>query len=252
MIPPLVSCLCPTFGRFPAYGHLLGETVQCFIDQDYENKELVILNDCPRQTLVCSAPGVRVFNLPYRYPTLGQKFDALCALAMGDVLLPWEDDDWSLSHRISQAVEVVGDPSAPTYFNPGCHWLHSLNPAGPGDYAGGFRIMKAGVNHNASAFTRAAWQAAGGYPATTGDQDMAMDGLLRTKCEVLTLSPRQTPAYVYRWGVSPIHLSSASKPPELYAAVGRDVKPGCWEITPERRYDYGKMVADFVQKSLKS
>ena len=38
---PFVSCLCCTYGR-PI---LLGEAVKCFLDQDYPNKELIIIND---------------------------------------------------------------------------------------------------------------------------------------------------------------------------------------------------------------
>jgi glycosyltransferase involved in cell wall biosynthesis len=43
MSVPRVSCLCPTFGR----SAVLGEAIDCFLRQDYPNKELLICNDSP-------------------------------------------------------------------------------------------------------------------------------------------------------------------------------------------------------------
>jgi hypothetical protein len=245
---PTVSCLCPTYGRFPDHADLLAEAVESFRWQDYpiDRRELVILNDCATQIITCDAPGVRVVNVPWRYPTLGQKFDAICALALGDIFLPWEDDDISLPHRITQAVERIGDPAKPRYFNPGCHWLHSLAPAGEGDYAGGFRLMRSGVNHNASAFTRTAWRAVGGYPARTGDQDAAMDSLLRMVAEVVPpLGKGEPPGYVYCWGRSDCHLSGYADMRQGWELVGsRPVTPGGYAIFPSPpQFDYASMVA---------
>lgn len=219
-----VSCLCPTFGRFPQFGRLLAEAVWCFLQQDYPNKELVILNDCAPQRIVCNAPGVVVINLQNRFPTLGEKYNALVRCSSGDLLLPWEDDDLSLPWRIRQSVERIGTNA---YWNPQRSWycnagvLHS-------DHAHG-------VCHNASAFVHSAWWGVGGYPATNGDQDAIFDSRLRrwSVAEPLGEDTREW-SYVYRWGVSPLHLSGAADMNALYAAAGKlPIEAGTFEIRVE-------------------
>jgi glycosyltransferase involved in cell wall biosynthesis len=52
-----VSCICPTYNRPPNYQWLLEEAIESFLRQDYAEKELLVLNDCAGQELVCDAPG---------------------------------------------------------------------------------------------------------------------------------------------------------------------------------------------------
>lgn len=210
-IPPLVSCICPTYGRFPTHGHLLSDAVACFLWQDYPAKELVVFNDSREQTLVCELPGVRVVNMPTRYATLGEKYNAAIKAARGDIILPWEDDDVSLPHRISQAVERL---KGHAYFNPRRSWywhdkLHSDH--------------QHGVCHNASAYTREAWEKVGGYPAVSGSQDATMDSRLRAlgrTAPPLTDDFREW-SYVYRWGMQPYHLSGSGDCESFYRDVPR-------------------------------
>ena len=90
-------------------------------------------------------PRVRVVNLPDRYRTLGEKYNAMVSLASGSLLAPWEDDDISLPHRLELSRERLGDRD---YFNPrrywfldddGLHWDHPM-----------------GVGHNLSLFRKRA------------------------------------------------------------------------------------------------
>jgi len=53
MSNPLVSCLCCTYNRKEP----LEEAIQCFVDQDYKNKELIILNDQEGITLKLDNPS---------------------------------------------------------------------------------------------------------------------------------------------------------------------------------------------------
>ncbi len=71
MSSPLVSCLCCTYGR-PL---LLGEAIKCFMDQDYPNKELIILNDQEGVNLKINynKSDIIVHNIPKRFKSLGEK-----------------------------------------------------------------------------------------------------------------------------------------------------------------------------------
>lgn len=101
-MPPLVSCLCPTYGRFT----LLRQSLACFLAQQYEPKEFIILNDHP-QPISCDYPGVRVVNAETRFPNMGQKRQALLELARGEWACQWDDDDFYLPWHVSHWLPIL-------------------------------------------------------------------------------------------------------------------------------------------------
>lgn len=116
---PLVSCCLATYGRPPDRKFLIEEAIESYLRQSYPNKELVILNDCPGQQLELQIPGVRVFNVDARYPTLGDKRNAVVELCKGELLAVWDDDDISLPWRLSYSVEHMGEYE---YYCPAFSW----------------------------------------------------------------------------------------------------------------------------------
>jgi hypothetical protein len=236
---PLISCLCPTFGRAGSpWQHLLEESVESFLRQTDVDTELLILNDHPAQELAFDHPRVRVINQRERFRTLGEKYNALVSLAAGSLLAPWEDDDISLPHRLELSRERLGERD---YYNPrrywyldrnGLHWDHAM-----------------GVGHNLSLFRKRAWQAVGGYPVVTGSQDAEMDQLFtghpRVSCRVEE-EPLAVPDwyYVYRWGASPCHLSGQPDMQGLYDSLGAaPAASGRFTLEPHWRADYPAVMA---------
>jgi glycosyltransferase involved in cell wall biosynthesis len=239
---PMVSCICPTSGRPPVHQHLLEEAVESFLRQTYPNKELIVLNDCPDQELFCDAPGVRIINVAARYSSLGEKYNAAIAMARGALIAPWEDDDISLPWRLSLSVEQLGEA---TYFNPRSYWFW--------DEAGLHADHQVGYGHNLSLFTRAAFDAVGGYPPVSGAQDAAMDALLcrRDTVGAKRISPDEW-FYIYRWGVSPHHLSGATNPNAWQEIGMQPVEPGQFTLRPHWRQDYGLAVRCFLAANASS
>lgn len=88
---------------------MLEESVECFVRQDYQDKELIILNDTPNQHLVVNNPQVKVINTDERFPNLGLKLRALIQASQGDLICRWDDDDISLPHRLSYSVEKMSE-----------------------------------------------------------------------------------------------------------------------------------------------
>ena len=232
---PGVSLLCPTYGRSPEQKHLLEECVLSFLLQDYAGpKELVILNDCANQELVCRAPGVRVVNTGARYSSIGAKRNALVSLATYDLLALADDDDIFLPHRISLSVRLLGSAD---YWNPRAYWLL---------WAGRPIVHEqlTGYAHNAALFRRRAWRAAGGYDDHCRD-DATMDGRLCALCDVAPGWPLSAADsyYIYRWGLGG-HLSGHPDPDGEYVRRGQaPTARGVFELHPHWRADYRGMVA---------
>lgn len=151
---PLISCIMPTYGR-PAF---IGESIAMFLAQDYPNKELVILNDCPGQIFRSESPGVRIFNCNTRYPSLGEKRNAAIELAHGEFLAVWDDDDiqlpWRLSHSIGQMQRWSTE-----FYRPSEFWAYWGNSALHDN-----QCIEGWVNHGLSMFTKSLWSRVGGYP----------------------------------------------------------------------------------------
>jgi glycosyltransferase involved in cell wall biosynthesis len=238
---PLVSCICATYNRPPSHQHLPEEAIASFLRQSYPNKELIVLNDCPGQELVCDAPGVRVINVPERFPTLGDKHNFAIGLARGELLAPWDDDDISLPWRLSLSVERLGDAD---YFNPKRFWFIVIEELQPEPVTN--------IGHNLSLFRRGAYEAVGRYPAIGSGVDLALDTALRERAACVggegSEADLATPDvyYIYRAGVSPLHLSVAASqealdanPDANYQTVGaRPVQPGRFVLRPHWRRDY--------------
>jgi hypothetical protein len=101
---PLVSCLMPTANRRRFAPHAIAS----FLAQDYPNVELVILDDGEESIadLTPDDPRVRYLRAP-RHRDLGEKRNAICEAARGDILLHWDDDDWYASHRVRLQVDAL-------------------------------------------------------------------------------------------------------------------------------------------------
>jgi glycosyltransferase involved in cell wall biosynthesis/GT2 family glycosyltransferase len=98
---PLVSCLMPTRDR----RRFVAQAVAYFLRQDYEPRELVVLDDGDDRIadLIPADPRVRYVPLEQTL-VLGEKRNRACELAHGDVLVHWDDDDWHAPNRLSYQV----------------------------------------------------------------------------------------------------------------------------------------------------
>jgi hypothetical protein len=236
----MLSCLCPTYNRCGGpYQYLLEEAVESFLRQycsDTLLRELVILNDTPGQEVVCDAPRVRVVNLPYRLETLGDKRNLLVELARFEWLAPWDDDDISLPNRVQQACQQM-HVQQPDYWKPPQDWYLERGRKPQWKHNVGYR-------HHSSVFTRAAWRAVGGYARTSGNEDALMDiALMKLQHNIRTypqgIPPSEWP-YLYRWGVSPSHVSGNND--GKYEQRGEEpVAKGCFVLRPYWRQDYTEL-----------
>jgi hypothetical protein len=168
---------------------------------------------------------------------VGDKQNAAVAIANGALLAPWDDDDISLPWRLSYSADRLGDAS---YFNPRTYWYL---PASGLQYD-----HPVGYAHNASLFTRESFERIGRYRSISLGYDRDIDRAYVDSDEPLVdpLFRRSRPLrrdewfYIYRWGVSPGHLSSIADTDDgRYLLNGQQpIETGTFELRPHWRRDY--------------
>ena len=101
---PLVTCVMPTCNRRRFVPH----AIDCFLRQDYPNLELLVVDDGADEVgdLMPADPRVRYVRLPCRQQ-IGAKRNVACDLAAGDIIVHWDDDDWSADQRVSEQVTAL-------------------------------------------------------------------------------------------------------------------------------------------------
>lgn len=116
---PKISAVCCTFGRFKCVERVMN----CFLAQDYPNKELIIFNtdtDSPYDVgqsnhfiTIVNRSIDSVTNEPYTNVGAIRR-DALM-FASGDYVVTWDDDDIFLPHFMSQAINRMAETGLPSF-----------------------------------------------------------------------------------------------------------------------------------------
>ncbi|HLZ57729.1 MAG TPA: hypothetical protein VKR06_12335, partial [Ktedonosporobacter sp.] len=134
--------------------------------------------------------------------------------------------------RLSTSIERLAEAD---YYTPGAYWyldedgLHTDH------------IIR--VGHNSSLFRRSVADLVDGYPHTSMGVDRIFEQRLRGHPAVKEANP---PAlrldewfYIYRWGVSLVHLSSRATPNAWYEYIGKlPVEEGRSRLWPHWKEEY--------------
>jgi glycosyltransferase involved in cell wall biosynthesis len=236
MTMPFVSALLPTRGRAALQPEVINDAIHSFVSQDWPEKELVILNDNPKQKLFCLLPDVRVVNLESSLPSLGSKRNALVELARGDICIQWDDDDYSMPWRMTQAVAMLDGWH---YWSPmkWIYWQKGNPPVVDGN----------GVGHMCSAFRRKSFL--GIYPDLTHGEDIAgHDYALRNLRYRLGGIPDPMVSYIYRFGVSVWHLSGQPNMDTAFQATPLGPH-GTYELKAETSIDWQEIHRQATEKN---
>jgi ADP-heptose:LPS heptosyltransferase/SAM-dependent methyltransferase len=103
-LQPSVSCITPTANR----RCFLPQAIRYFLAQDYRNKELIIVDDGEDAVgdLVPEDERIRYIRLPGK-TVLGEKRNRAASEAHGEIIIHWDDDDWSAPWRLGYEVEEL-------------------------------------------------------------------------------------------------------------------------------------------------
>lgn len=240
-----ISCICITYGRVP----LLQEALQCFLDQEYADREIIIFNSLDAQTLRYSDPRVKIINSPVRPKTLGETRNLAIEHATGDLLVTWDSDDLYLPNHLSNFAKG---------FDLDQHdWVRHDKQF----FAKAWKIDS--VTHgtcNTFAFTKRAWKAVGGYNAENTGEDASFVGKVTSKFQGITVTLEQHEiSFIYGWGQDTYHASGhgPDKPGEGTATervadwmterLKTKYEPkGNVVLQPKLKYDYAMQARQFT------
>lgn len=229
-----VSCLMPTYLRPPTHKHLIEESIESFFRQDYKNKELIILNDCPGQKLIFSHPKVNIINTNRRIRSLGEKYNIMASIAKGDILCPWEDDDISLPWRISLSTIHLNKNSNIDYWRPRNHWILKSNKL----------IQSYNVNptKSQSIYKRSAFDKAKGYRHISFMEDDMFESDIIMFGGSLEFEDLEIEKwfFLYRKNTGSYHTSSMK---DVYEKLEKiEIIPGDYVLNPHWRIDYEREI----------
>lgn len=115
---PLISCLCLTHDR-PEF---LAQAIQCFKQQTYPNKELVVVDNGknPIKYLVPRDPFVSYLRLetragPIQPYTHGELMNIGSEFCRGEIIATWDDDDWFAHNRLDDQFSRLGSAAVTGY-----------------------------------------------------------------------------------------------------------------------------------------
>lgn len=192
---PAITCLCVTHGR----PYLLAEAVESFRRQEctHLDHEMLIVNDCPEQTLVCDVPGVKIYNTRDMFRDLSAKFNAAVALVETEWIAWWEDDDISLPGRLYWSLWAAHRMGVDAY-KQGRAWFWEH---------GQIRNRPANLFFGSALFRRSAWRGAtNGHPADKS----AWERMTDVVPAVDDYPPADRTYFVYRWGGTGHHDSAVN------------------------------------------
>lgn len=95
-----ISCVMPTYNR----ARYVPIAIRCFLQQTYENRELIIVDDGDQEIPITSDPRIVYMKLNQRMPT-GTKRNMGAENAEGEIIASWDDDDWSSAHRLEDQIQ---------------------------------------------------------------------------------------------------------------------------------------------------
>jgi glycosyltransferase involved in cell wall biosynthesis len=196
-----VSILIPTYARTQH----LEEAIRSALDQRYDGEfDVVVLNDCPWQTLSCADRRVTIFNNPEPFRTLGDKRNALLALGRQDWAVWLDDDDLILPHHLSRMMAVPRAEPLCLAVKSTISWFKVGMPPRPVEWREAAVSMEVACRRHDGLFC-------GGFDSIDSGEDQSFTArLAATGC--MTVLNKGPPSYVYCWSNGVHHISGSGRP----------------------------------------
>lgn len=246
---PFISCKCITYGRL----HFLEEAVESFLKQDYAGqKELIIVNDYPLQTLHYDHPEIKIINLERTFPTIGEKENFALSNCSGELIAVWDDDDIAMPNHLSNIAKYFTEDG-------------ELLLWGNGALVNGNQIQElTGLGNSGIVYSKKIWEELGGHPLENAGYDTTFVNQIiyrpGAKPMIVAHPPNDEVSWFYMWGGRGYHMSGeGTDHPGKLNAIQRhsahveserllgNIPTGDITINPHWDIDYIRLLKDYVR-----
>ena len=190
-----ISVLTLTYQRH----HLLEEAIYSFLQQEnYEDSEMVVINDSPDVKYIFDHPKVRIINLNKRFNSLGEKLEWGYKQCKNDYIYRLDDDDLLTRNALYIAVNAIYpfiynvDDALEYDIYRSQHFYYFLE----NKYDGYTGSTNNGNIYNKSYLDRIT------FPKTSFGEDV--DITFNHNPTIYTIN---LPTMIYRWGMNTYHVS---------------------------------------------
>jgi glycosyltransferase involved in cell wall biosynthesis len=244
-----ISCKCVTYGRVD----LLEEALYSFINQEYDGpKELVIVNDYPKQKLYFDYPDVKIINLDSTFDYIGDKDNFAVSQCSHDIVAVWDDDDIALPNHLQNINKFFVEGSELL------HWQKAVLL----DFKKITALTSTG--NSGIVFSKKIFNELGGYPKENAGHDMTF--VLKIKYRpnakvVLASPPDNEISWFYCWGGRSYHMSGlGADTPDRPNVIQRHaehieslrlqnlIPTGDIYLQPKWKQNYKELLQNFVSK----
>ena len=106
---PMISCIMPTYNR----RLFVSQAIMYFLQQDYPNKELIIVDDGTDkiEDLVTGNEQLKYLRIEQK-KSIGYKRNLAVGHSLGEIIAHWDDDDWYGKERLSYQAQPLLDGKA--------------------------------------------------------------------------------------------------------------------------------------------
>lgn len=232
----MISVLIPAFGRV----QLLEELLQCYLNQTAVDTECIILNDYGAHQLYYKDPRITVVNAD-RYASVGEKRNALAAMANGQWITFWDDDDLYLSGHLQSLLDLVPRFVSGLASRQYRNWIDSAGKLYRYDFS---PLLHTLLIDNQT------FQSIGGFPPISVDEDVALMQAIMAQSLLIGPSSQDdvSPTCIIRQSTGHYHLSDYNDG-NAYDSINGLVQStnqpvGDYTLSPHWDVDYNKKAYD--------
>lgn len=226
----MITVLTITYNRH----HLLEEALESYLRQDFEDSEMLILNDKPDVEYSVDIPNVRIINHPYKFSSIMEKLYFGFQNSKYDYIYRLDDDDLLAPNALKECSEKIKNSDGSyDIFRSRCHYyLHNNN------------FSLGGSVNNGNIFRKEYFLNIE-HPKISVNEDQHL--LYNCSAKLLEYD---FPSMIYRWGFNTYHISGMGifdlkEIQKIVHNLGNE--NGHIKLNPHWNKDYWKQIKELIK-----